>query len=41
MKLLPNFIFNGGALYGKECKGKFIDIGIPEDYHQAIDILPN
>jgi len=40
-ELLPNFISNGGVLYGQECKGKFIDIGIPEDYFQAIDILPN
>lgn len=40
-ELLPNFISNGGVLYGKECKGKFIDIGEPEDYYQAIDILPN
>jgi len=29
------------VLHGKEFKGKFIDIGTPEDYHQAIDILPN
>ena len=40
-ELLPNFISNGGVLYGKECKGKFIDIGVPEDYYQAIDILSN
>jgi len=40
-ELLPNFISNGGVLYGQECKGKFIDIGVPEDYYQAIDILPN
>ena len=40
-ELLPNFISNGGILYGKECKGKFIDIGVPEDYYKAIDILPN
>jgi D-glycero-alpha-D-manno-heptose 1-phosphate guanylyltransferase len=40
-ELLPNFISNGGVLYGKECKGKFIDIGVPEDYYQAIDILPS
>ena len=40
-ELLLNFISNGGVLYGQECKGKFIDIGVPEDYYQAIDILPN
>jgi D-glycero-alpha-D-manno-heptose 1-phosphate guanylyltransferase len=40
-ELLPNFISNGCVLYGKEYNGKFIDIGVPEDYHRAIDILPN
>lgn len=40
-ELLPNFISNNGVLYGQECKGKFIDIGVPEDYFQAKDILPN
>jgi D-glycero-alpha-D-manno-heptose 1-phosphate guanylyltransferase len=40
-ELLPNFISNGGVLYGQECKGKFIDIGVPEDYYQAIGILSN
>ena len=40
-ELLLNFISNGGVLYGQECKGKFIDIGVPEDYYQAIDILSN
>jgi len=40
-ELLPNYLSNGGLLHGQECKGKFIDIGIPEDYYRAIDILPN
>ena len=40
-ELLPNYISNGGVLHGQECKGKFIDIGIPEDYYRAIDILSN
>ena len=39
-KLLANFISVGGRLYGMECRGKFIDIGIPEDYRRAEDILP-
>jgi D-glycero-alpha-D-manno-heptose 1-phosphate guanylyltransferase len=40
-ELLPNFVSNGGVLFGKEFKGKFIDIGIPEDFYRAQDILPN
>jgi D-glycero-alpha-D-manno-heptose 1-phosphate guanylyltransferase len=38
--LLPNFISNGGAIYGQECKGRFIDIGVPRDYYEAKYILP-
>ncbi len=38
-ELLPNFISNGGMLYGIECEGKFIDIGVPEDYYRAAEIL--
>ena len=37
--LLPNFINSGGLLYGIECIGKFIDIGVPKDYHHAAEIL--
>ncbi len=37
--LLPNFITSGGLLYGIECIGKFIDIGLPKDYHRASEIL--
>lgn len=40
-QLLPNFISNGGKLFGQECTGKFIDIGLPEDYFKASKILPN
>jgi len=39
--LLPNFISNGGVIYGQECKGNFIDIGLPRDYYEAKYILPN
>ena len=39
-QLLPNLITNGGELFGQECGGRFIDIGIPEDYYRASDILP-
>jgi len=39
-ELLPSFISNGGTLFGVECEGKFIDIGVPEDYYRAKNILP-
>ena len=38
-QLLPDFLSSGGDLFGMECSGKFIDIGIPEDYHRAEKIL--
>ena len=37
--LLPKFISLGGDLYGLESSGKFIDIGVPEDYYRAQKIL--
>jgi D-glycero-alpha-D-manno-heptose 1-phosphate guanylyltransferase len=37
--LLPKFISLGGGLYGLESSGKFIDIGVPEDYYRAQKIL--
>ena len=37
--LLPKFISLGGGLYGLESSGKFIDIGLPEDYYRAQKIL--
>jgi D-glycero-alpha-D-manno-heptose 1-phosphate guanylyltransferase len=37
--LLPKFISLGGGLYGFESSGKFIDIGVPEDYYRAQEIL--
>jgi len=39
-ELLVDFMSSGGSLYGMECSGKFIDIGIPEDYRRAETILP-
>jgi len=39
-QLIPNLVSNGGRVFGLECKGKFIDIGIPEDYYRLSDILP-
>ena len=38
-QLLPSFLSLGGRLFGKEYSGKFIDIGIPEDYSRAHKIL--
>ena len=38
-ELLPEFISSGGVLYGLECFGSFIDIGIPRDYYRATEIL--
>ena len=38
-KLLPEFSASGGKLFGIECKGKFIDIGVPEDYYRAHKVL--
>ena len=38
-QLLPSFLSLGGRLFGFECYGKFIDIGIPEDYYRAKKIL--
>lgn len=37
--LLPAFFDNGVKFYGKEFSGKFLDIGIPEDYFRAADTL--
>lgn len=38
-QLLPNLLKNGAKLFGQECKGKFIDIGLPADYYNAENIL--
>ena len=38
-QLLPSFLSLGGGLFGIECYGKFIDIGVPEDYYRAQKIL--
>ena len=37
--LLPDFISTGGRCYGFACEGQFFDIGLPQDYHQAANIL--
>lgn len=39
-ELLPACLAGGGRIFGSECAGRFIDIGIPEDYKRAGEILP-
>jgi len=39
--LIPSFLAEGGKLYGLECSGSFIDIGVPQDYFRAADVLPH
>jgi D-glycero-alpha-D-manno-heptose 1-phosphate guanylyltransferase len=36
--ILP-FALRGGRLYGLECPGRFLDIGVPEDYARAGTLL--
>ena len=38
-ELLPAFVSSSGVLCGIKCSGKFIDIGVPEDYIRAQEIL--
>jgi len=37
--ILPDVLRSGGRLMGFECAGRFIDIGLPEDYARAADVL--
>jgi D-glycero-alpha-D-manno-heptose 1-phosphate guanylyltransferase len=37
--LFASALASGQALYGLECSGAFIDIGIPSDYHRADQVL--
>lgn len=37
--IINGLISRGARLYGIECHGRFIDIGIPEDYHRAGEFL--
>lgn len=39
--LLPVFMTQGGKLYGLEFPGSFIDIGLPDDYFRAAEVLPH
>lgn len=38
-ELMPAFQASGGAMFGTECVGRFIDIGIPADYFRAEQLL--
>ena len=37
--ILPNALAGGKRLFGLECSGRFIDIGVPEDYARAGELL--
>lgn len=37
--ILPFAVQAGKRVYGMECTGRFIDIGVPEDYARAADVL--
>jgi D-glycero-alpha-D-manno-heptose 1-phosphate guanylyltransferase len=39
--IIPALVANDVKIYGKEFSEKFIDIGVPQDYFRAADILPN
>lgn len=39
--LFAQSLARGRPLYGLECSGTFIDIGIPSDYHRADQVLPH
>ena len=39
--ILPVFMTQGGKLYGLEFPGSFIDIGVPDDYFRAAEVLPH
>jgi len=37
--LFPAALASGQRMYGIECTGTFIDIGVPADYHRAASVL--
>ena len=39
-QLYPRMLAAGGRIYGFPSHGRFIDIGIPEDYQRAATVLP-
>lgn len=38
--LFPHLLERGQRWFGLECPGRFIDIGIPHDFHRAASVLP-
>ena len=39
-ELLPALLARGSRFYGMESPGRFIDIGVPEDYRRCGELLP-
>ena len=37
--VLPTLMAGGARFYGRECDGRFIDIGAPEDYLRSAEII--
>jgi len=37
--ILPHGMSAGWRIYGRECRGAFIDIGVPEDYARAAEVM--
>ena len=37
--LLPALLAGGGRVFGLECGGDFIDIGVPDDYFRAASLI--
>lgn len=37
--LFAHFLSNGQKLYGMVCRGRFIDIGVPDDYFRAASVI--
>lgn len=38
-EIMPGALAAGGRFFGLECEGRFIDIGVPEDYRRAADLV--
>jgi D-glycero-alpha-D-manno-heptose 1-phosphate guanylyltransferase len=38
-EIMPGALAAGGRFFGMECEGRFIDIGVPEDYRRAADFV--
>jgi len=38
-EVMPTALAADGRLFGLECQGRFIDIGVPEDYRRAADFV--